>query len=270
MFVLPWGDRSYVGTTDTDDGAAPDGVRATEDDILYLLRSANAVFPDARLGPEDVSWTWAGLRPLLAGQPGRPSSRSREQVIEVGPRGLLTVAGGKLTTYRRMAIEVMNRIATLLRLPDQPIDPDQSASAREPLPGGGQRDPKDLFERGVWRRIPETAVAHLIGQYGTEAAAIYDLVEEWPELREPVHPHHGAVGAQVVHAVRQEYARRLDDVMARRLSLASETSDAGLAAAERVADLMGRELGWDEIRLRAEVERYRDLVNAIPRDGRLF
>ena len=70
MFVLPWGDRSYIGTTDSDDASAPDAVAATEDDILYLLRSVNALFPEARLGPEDVSFCWAGLRPLLNGDPG--------------------------------------------------------------------------------------------------------------------------------------------------------------------------------------------------------
>ncbi len=271
MFVLPWGDRSYIGTTDTDDATSPDQVTPTEDDILYLLRSVNAIFPEARLGPEDVSLSWAGLRPLLAqGNGQRPSERSREYTIEVGARGLVTVAGGKLTTYRRVAVEAVDRIAE--RLGNGPVktDPDTTKSAREPLPGGQSHDIKELFSRGVRRGFPEPVVAHLVGQYGAEAQAVYDLIEEWPELREPLHPNHPAVGAQVVHAVRQEYARRLDDVLFRRLSLAHETSDGGIGATQQAALLMGRELGWDEERRAAEIERYRDLVNAIPRGGRYF
>jgi glycerol-3-phosphate dehydrogenase len=269
MFVLPWGDRSYIGTTDTDDGAAPDRIAASESDVRYLLRSANAIFPEARLAPEDVSLTWAGLRPLLAGQNGTPSSRSREYAIEIGPRGMLTVAGGKLTTYRSVAVEVGDRIATLLGIPGGPTDPRSSATALEPLPGGESHDPKTLFEQGVGRGFPEPVMAHLVGQYGSEVSVLYDLVDEWPELVEPVHPHHPAIGAQVVHAVRREYARRLDDVLTRRLSLTSETPDAGEAAVAAVGALMARELGWDETRLRTEGERYRELVNRIPKGGRL-
>jgi glycerol-3-phosphate dehydrogenase len=271
MFVLPWGDRSYIGTTDADDPTAPDAVTATEDDILYLLRSVNALFPEARLGPEDVSFCWAGLRPLLTAANGsRPSDRSRDYAITFGSKGLLTVTGGKLTTYRRVAVEVVDRIAGRIGTTKPPTDPLRTRSATEPLPGGQSHDVQDLFGRGVRRGFPEPVVAHLVGQYGAEASAVYDLIEEWPELRESLHSQHPAVGAQVVHAVRQEYARRLDDVMFRRLSLAYETPDAGLEAAPAVAALMARELGWDESRQQSETERYRELIDAIPRGGRYF
>jgi glycerol-3-phosphate dehydrogenase len=269
MFVLPWGDRSYIGTTDTDDPSPPDRIVASESDVLYLIRSANAIFPEARLAPEDVSLTWAGLRPLLAGQGGAPSSRSREYAIELGPRGMLTVAGGKLTTFRSVAVEVGDRIARLLSLPGGPTDPRTSPTAREPLPGGANLDRASLFAGGVARGLSEQVVAHLIGQYGSEAPALFDLIEEWPDLGAPIHPHHPAVGAQVVHAVRREYARRLDDVLTRRLSLTSETADAGDAAVGAAGALMARELGWDETRLRLESDRYRDLVQRIPKGGRL-
>ena len=118
--------------------------------------------------------------------------------------------------------------------------------------------------------LSERTVAHLVGQYGSEVPTLYDFIAEWPELREPVHPRHGAIGAQVVHAVRREFARRIDDVMIRRLSLGSETPDAGLAALDTVSRLMGRELGWDESRRREEVERYRELASAIPRGRTLL
>ena len=266
MFILPWGDRSYIGTTDTDSSESPDHVSATEADMLYLLRSANAIFPSARLAIEDISISWAGLRPLLdPGSDDRPSDRSREHTIQDGATGLITVAGGKLTTYRRMAVEVVDHIKA--KLDGRPLvvsDPIKSRTATDPLPGGDAYRTEDLFTRGVAKGLSEPSVAHLVGQFGSETQALYGLVAEWPELREPVHPFHGAVGAQVVHAVRREYARRLDDVVFRRLSLVHETPDAGLAGLDRVARLMARELGWDEERRRQEVERCRDLVAAIP------
>ncbi len=265
MFVLPWGDRSYIGTTDTEFTGSIDQVTPTESDMLYLLRSANAIFPAARLGLEDVSFSWAGLRPMMADAAKTPGARSREHLVTIGPRGLVSIAGGKLTTYRRMAIDVIHRIGQILQLPVGEPNPMKVRSATEPLPGGEAYKVEALFTRGVARGLSEPTVAHLVGQYGSEAPGLYDIADEWPHLKEPVHPHHGAIGAEVVHAVRREYARRLDDVMFRRLSIAHETPDAGLAAVEPVSKLMGRELGWDDTRRREESDRYRELARAIPR-----
>jgi glycerol-3-phosphate dehydrogenase len=267
MFILPWGDRSYIGTTDTDTADSPDQVTATESDILYLLRSANAIFPGSRLSTEDVSISWAGLRPLIGSQSaGRPSDQSREHAILTGLSGLITVAGGKLTTFRRMAVEVVDHAKAILDGRGyRPTDPRKSRTAADLLPGGEAQRVEDLFTRGMARGLSEPTIAHLVGQYGSETPTLFAAVDEMPEAKEPIHPHHGAIGAQVIHAVRQEYARRLDDVLFRRLSLAHETPDGGLQATDRVAQLMGRELGWDEGRRRQEVERYRELVTGIPR-----
>jgi len=272
MFILPWGDRSYIGTTDTDTAESPDQVAASESDMLYLLRSANAIFPGARLAIEDVSLSWAGLRALIAtrGSTGSPSEQSREHAILTGPSGMITVAGGKLTTFRRMAVEVVDHARSALEdRPPVASNPMRSRTATEPLPGGDPYRVEGLFTRGMARGLSEPTVAHLVGQYGSETPTILASVDETPDLREPVHPLHGAIGAQVVHAVRHEYARRLDDVMFRRLSVAHETPDAGLGAVERIARLMGRELGWDEGRRRQEMERYRELVREIPTGGTL-
>jgi glycerol-3-phosphate dehydrogenase len=115
MFVLPWGDLSYIGTTDTDEAVSPHDVRATGSDVVYLLRSVNALFPDARLGPRDVISTWAGLRPLLAPARARSAAQvSREHRVVEGSSGLVTIAGGKLTTYRRMARDVVDVVAKRL------------------------------------------------------------------------------------------------------------------------------------------------------------
>jgi len=266
MFVMPWGDRSYLGTTDTDTSEAPDHVAATEADMLYLIRSTNAIFPSARLAIEDVSTSWAGLRPLIdSGPDARPSDRPREHLIEESPAGVISIAGGKLTTYRRMAVEVVDRArARLDRGPLRRTDPMKSRTATEPLPGGEPIRTEDLFTKGVAKGLSEPTVAHLVGQYGSATPELYRLVSEWPQLKDPVHPQHGAIGAQVIHAVRQEYARRLDDVVFRRLSLVHETPDAGVAGVERASRIMARELGWDEERRRIEVERCREQIATIP------
>src|SRR5207237_9646985 len=118
-FALPWGNLSNTGTTDTDEDASPDELRATAQDVVYLLRSANAFFSHARLSPADVIASWAGLRPLL--RPPRqvgPSAASREHRLVESPSGLLTIAVGKLTTYRVMARDAVDRVAARLREPD--------------------------------------------------------------------------------------------------------------------------------------------------------
>src|SRR5947208_14074715 len=114
MFVILCGYESYIGTTDTDQGGAPDDVRATGDDVVYLLRSANAFFPQARLAPGDVVSTWAGLRPLLApAHSGAASEVSREHRVVDSPRGHITIAVGNLTTFCVMDQEVCERAADL-------------------------------------------------------------------------------------------------------------------------------------------------------------
>src|SRR5881628_2402145 len=156
MFVLPWGDLSYVGTTDTDDVAPPDDVRASGSDVVYLLRSANAFFPQARLAPHDVICTWAGLRPLLA--PEREvaaSAVSREHRIVESASGLITIAGGKLTTFRVMGRDMVDRVARRLHgLDGRPI-PRRPPTDRVPLPGGETADLVVLVEAARAREVPE-------------------------------------------------------------------------------------------------------------------
>jgi len=178
MFVLPWGDLSYVGTTDTDDVASPDDVRASGSDVVYLLRSANAFFPQARLAPHDVICSWAGLRPLLA--PGREvaaSAVSREHRIVESASGLITIAGGKLTTFRVMGRDMVDRVARRLHeLDGRPI-PRRPPTDRVPLPGGETADLDVLVEAARAREVPEPTARHLVQAYGSEAAAVLNLVE---------------------------------------------------------------------------------------------
>ncbi len=170
MFVLPWGDFSYVGTTDTDFRGSPADVRADEADVRYLLESANSIFPAARLAAEDVVSTWAGLRPLLAPldtEGGRSeSATSREHEIWQDRNGLLNVAGGKLTTYRVMADEVADEAARILR---ERYGVASGSSLTEDLPSRPPRTSRGTTSprassrrrrtRGWTRRRPSTSPA---------------------------------------------------------------------------------------------------------------
>jgi glycerol-3-phosphate dehydrogenase len=257
MFVLPWGDLSYIGTTDTETTDPPDEVRATEEDVVYLLRSANSRFPTARLNLEDVRATWAGLRPLLADQGRGASERSREHAIVVGTAGMVTVAGGKLTTYRAMAAEVVDRAVRELRHRDGRPRDGVAPTDIEPLPGGEAADLGGFRERGLELGLVPASVEHLLRHYGTEVAAIYNLGLGDRRLFRRLAPPHPAVEAEVVHVARRELAQTVEDVLVRRIHLYYECADHGAAAARRVAALMGQVLGWDAARVNAEAERYR-------------
>lgn len=261
MFVLPWGEWSYIGTTDTDTTEAPDQVAASEADVVYLLRSANALFPGARLGKEDVTATWAGIRPLLAADPDAPaSSISREHRIVRGPGGVLTIVGGKLTTWRSMAAELVDRVENILG--HEHHGRGKALSRVQPLPGGDAAVTDAFRAEGLETGLSPATVDHLLTHFGSETPAIYALCRERPGLTEPVHPGHLAIGAAVLHAVRRELALRVDDVLSRRLHLTTETADRGDAAVETVAALMAEELRWTPDVTAEEIHRARDAMLA--------
>lgn len=239
MFILPWGEWTYIGTTDTDSPPEPETAVADATDLVYLLRSANAIFPAARLSEDDVVATWAGLRPLLAADPNAPASQlSREHRIIAGPSGMLTIAGGKLTTFRPMAREVVDQAAKLLgRHPAE----GRSLSESVPLPGGEARVLDGFRSPGLELGLAEATVDYLLRQYGAEIPALYALCRPRPELKDPLHPDHPAIGAQVVFAAQREFACTAQDVLERRTRLALETRDHGDAARAGVERLLAAE-----------------------------
>jgi glycerol-3-phosphate dehydrogenase len=260
MFALPWGDDSYIGTTDTDSADPPETVAADEDDVIYLLRSLNALFPNARLGTDDVRATWAGLRPLLADDATGPSGVSREHAIVEGPAGMLTVAGGKLTTYRVMAQDAVNRAVEQLRERGYQVDVMHAATDQEPLVGGETAELGPFHQAALELGLSAETAEHLVRHYGTETAGIVNLAATHRELQRRLHPHHPAIEAEVLHAARRELAQRVDDVLVRRIHLSYETPDRGRAAARRTAELMARELGWGPEMIDREAARYETLV----------
>jgi glycerol-3-phosphate dehydrogenase len=257
MFVIPWGDLTYIGTTDTDADDAPADVRPAAEDVVYLLRSANAVFPHARLEPRDVISAWAGLRPLLRpDDPRHPSDVSREHRIVGGPVGLLSVVGGKLTTYRAMAAETIDRVVADLHLLDGRPVPPRASTDREPLPGGESRDMALLVTELEREGAASDVANHLVRNYGSEAIAIQRLRNEQRPLAQPLTKGHPVSGAEMVHAIRREMALTLSDLLVRRTHLFYEVPGQGARAAAAVVDIAGVELGWDAVQKAEELLAY--------------
>lgn len=250
MFVLPAGGTAaaqftLVGTTETPAERGPDEVRATAGDVAYLLDAVNHHFPAARLTSDDVVSAWAGVRPLAAAARGSggtsTGAASREHAVEVDPRGLVTVSGGKLTTYRRMAAEVVDAVAgALLGGRPAPADTD-----RRPLPGGDVADMEAEEARAAAAAGDAAVGRRLAHAHGSAWPHVWALAGEEPALGARVVPGLPYIGAEFVHAARHEHARTLADLLVRRTPMAFEAGDAGRAAARRVAALVAPALGWD-------------------------
>jgi glycerol-3-phosphate dehydrogenase len=240
MFILPWEQWTYIGTTDTDHTADPESVSADQTDLVYLLRSANAMYPGARLAEEDIVASWAGLRPLFASNPASsPAQIPREHHIVKGSRGMLTIAGGKLTTFRVMARDTVDR--AMRELGERQSD-GRSLSQTTPLPGGEAAVTEGFRPQGTELGLSETTITHLLKQYGGETPALFGLCRQHPELRAALHPEHPSIAAQVIFARQREFACTEADVMERRIHLNTETRDHGTAAHAAVRVLLARAL----------------------------
>lgn len=273
LFAIPWEERTYLGTTDTDYKGDPSKVAADSDDIDYILKASNFYFPDHPLVRTDVISTWAGLRPLI-----RPVGRgevdesavSREHQIIVGQQdGIITIAGGKLTTYRKMSQEVVDMAVKLLRLsstlPSHPMY--DARTAEDPLPGAVDWPADDDHERvaqAVLACAPELmsiqTARHLANTYGMRALEIAQSVAQRPELGRAIIPGRNEILAQVEWAVTREFAATVTDVMVRRTQLYYRAFDQGLEAAKLVADHMAQMLKWTSGERARHLEEYGQAV----------
>ena len=258
MFVLPAGPFTIVGTTDTDYAGPIDDVRASRADVEYLLRSANAYFLGAQLTASDVVAAWAGIRPLVAGRGGDPGSTSREHAITWTAPGLLSVTGGKLTTYRSMAASVVDQVVRALGATG-PAAPTHEVA----LPGGDMAS----FAEEVQIATATIGIApladHLVRMYGTGWRAVWTIVGSNTALSAPVVPTLPYIVAELSYAVEQEMALTLGDLLIRRLHVAYETRDHGIAAAPAAARAVGPLLGWSESDYAAQLGAYREEVARI-------
>lgn len=252
MFVLPSTATTIIGTTDTPTDERPDDVRASEDDIDYLLAAANHFFPGAQLTSGDVIASWAGIRPLIAtGYSSTPASASREHRVDRGKSGLISVTGGKLTTYRSMAAEVVTAVERALGR-----KPTRAPTHREPLPGGELRTLEEA-RRAAELEVGDAVIAkRLVEAHGARWREVAALTISEPALARRIVRELPYVLAEVVYAVEREFATSLADVLVRRLHIAFETADHGRAAARVAAAILAGRLSWDNARTRRELERY--------------
>src|SRR6185437_1350739 len=233
FFVLPAGATTIVGTTDTDYDGEPEVVCATPEDVDYLLRSVDAYFPAAHLTPSDVIAAWAGIRPLIGGDPRHPDALSREHAVTTTAPGLITVSGGKLTTYRVMARDTVDAVQRMLGMPAR-----EARTGTVALPGGaGQLDAQR--EAAAQRTGSHVLAAHLVHRYGSEWADVWSLAEANGALAVPLSPPLTYIHAEVAWAVAREMALSLGDVLMRRVPVAWQLPDHGLALASALAASYG-------------------------------
>lgn len=244
-FVLPWGAFTMLGTTDTFTDTPPDEVRASAADVAYLLAACNHHFPQAQLTPADVISAWAGLRPLVASaSAGQPSNASREHELVRARSGLLSITGGKLTTYRAMAAQVVDAVEQALGR-----QPTRATTDRRPLPGGTMGSLEAERRAASAAAGAEDIGRHWVALHGSEWRAVHARVAADASLGVRLVPQLPYVWADVVHAIDAEGACTVGDVLIRRLSVAFELRDQGMALAPAVAARLGLDEG-------PEVERY--------------
>ncbi len=260
LFVIPWGDHWLIGDTDTEWPYDPGHPAASRADIEYLLGKVNRMLRDP-LDARDIEGVFAGLRPLVAAGGGDTTRLSREHAVDSPRPGVSAIAGGKFTTYRVMARDLIDAAVRDLAARDA-IRP--SRTHQVPLLGAAgyaeRWAERDRLAAGSGLRAGQ--VERLLGRYGSCIDDLLELIGRRRELRRPLGGSGGYLAAEIVYACTHEGAVRLDDVLARRTRITIETRDRGLAAAPRAAALMAAELGWDEARTSREVTQYGQAVAA--------
>lgn len=249
IFILPWGRVAWVGTTDTDYDGPLDDPQATPDDIAYVLRALNT-WLQRPVGPADIISTWAGLRPLVAGTTSeRTADLSRNHAIIHGAPGMVTVTGGKLTTYRLMAQDTIDELIV-----KRGLTAGRSLTKDLPLDGAVGFDPDRVCPAGTG--IDAQVWESLLHRHGALADAVAEIARTDPELGRRLVPDLPYIRAEVLHAVRAELALTVADVLERRIRLSLEDRSRGLDALDDVVELMGDELAWDNPRRQGEKVAY--------------
>jgi glycerol-3-phosphate dehydrogenase len=265
VFVVPWGELTYVGTTDTDYDGPLDDPQCTAEDITYLLDAINhSITTD--LTEHDVVGTWAGLRPLVrdAGSE-RTADLSRRHRVMRSPSGVVTVTGGKLTTYREMAADAIDEALENVLSNGRDGRPSvlervQRHSRTKRLRLRGAEGYDDVAHLRV-AALDARALEHLADRYGGESRVLLAMIERDAALAEPLVAGLPYLRAEAVYAARYEMARTLDDVLSRRTRARLLARDDSARAADEVAALLAPHLGWDRDEQDRQVARYRASVD---------
>lgn len=248
-------DLVYIGTTDTDWSGDPDDVYPDESDIEYLLNVANLTIPTAHLDESHIVGCWAGLRPMVAPAEGvSESNTSREHEITAGPTGMLTIAGGKLTTSRLMARQFVDAAATALN-----ADVRKRDTNKIPLPGAAIKEIPAIETDARAAGVPDAVIQAWIQRYGSNARKV---LYRWTRSEES----HRDMGvraltvAEIEYGVEEEMVNGVSDLLVRRTAIFFWDAAGGLREVEPIADVLTGLLGWTPARRQAEIDEYRTLV----------
>jgi glycerol-3-phosphate dehydrogenase len=271
IFVVPWpdGDDVYLGTTDTNWTGSLDDPSVTPEDVEYLLGAANAT-TTSDLTPADVTGVWAGLRPLL--DPGdkhlseRTQDLSRRHTVKVSEHGVVTVTGGKLTTYRLMAEQTVDAAAKLLDKPG--IGPCKTKHLKIiGAPAEGTRGSvvdrvRDRIHDGAGSELSDEEITDLFRRHGTETPALLEIADGRPELLEPMIDGLPYLNVEILWAARNEMAMTVDDVLSRRTRSLLRRASASAAVAPQVGALLAGELEREPAEIADEAKAFSDSVTA--------
>ncbi len=272
LFVLPAGAHSIIGTTERPARRGPDDIRATEQEVGYLLRTVNTLFPFAKLTADDVISAWSGIRPLAAvhagGTPGHARSAnaaSREHAIVHTTDGLVSVTGGKLTTYRAMATDVLTHAMQELKRAGGPLTALRAAQPSETTPlVGGDVVSRDAVVQDARTTVHDAAVGERLAlAYGSRWRNVWSYAQRDASLAKRLVDDLPYIAAEVPHSVEREMACTIADVLLRRTHVAFETRDHGRAAARRISPLMAVLLGWSEAERERQVAEYEREVERV-------
>jgi glycerol-3-phosphate dehydrogenase len=265
IFAIPRGEVVYLGTTDTSyPGDADHEPPIGRADVEYLLEPVARHFDVPPPRPDECVTAWAGLRPLVA-QPGKaPTEISRKDEILIGPAGVVTIAGGKLTGYRKMGERILMMVLNQLAERDVAVPEHPRGASDEVRLCGGDIDENlsAYVERlcAKWPRVDGDVVARLVTTYGTNGERMVEGIAAEPSLGERCAPGSPVTRAEVEYAVREEMALTLQDFLDRRARLFLWDPGNGLDEAATAARIMARLLGWSAARVSSEVAGYRAYV----------
>lgn len=251
FFIIPWNDLVLIGTTDIRYQGDPGDVTASAEEVDYLIEETNAVFPSAGLSRASIHYTYAGVRPLPRHDKGPESAITRKHIILTHrglAKGLMSIIGGKLTTYRNLAELVVNKSMRELR-----GEFDECQTRERPLPGCVDLD--DATRKVMASPGISTACANrLLSIYGSRSLDILTLSAEQPGFIDEAET---VLVAEVLHAIRKEFAATLTDIVHRRLMIGL-MPDQGRAMIASIVDIATRDLSWDKKRRLRELDRLRD------------
>jgi len=264
LFIIPWHDYVLIGTTDTDYDGDYDTIHASTEDVDYILEAANRAMPNARLDTSDVISTYAGLRPLVVEEVSKDvkeSKVSREHSIYESHSGLISIAGGKLTTARSMAEELVDLGVKRLEERFGMRPPSRCSTKDAPVQGADGHDFSKRLERMAGKIRLNGDVIMKLQLLGTGALSVLDIIHDDASSQRRLGKEIPYIEAEVTYAAREEMVVNLSDFMVRRSLIFYEDREQGLECMDKVASILAKELGWDQAEKARQLEDYRQVVN---------